>query len=153
MNITQFCRRHGFTHHGTPTNSWDAFHASGTILMQLWQAPGQRIRDHALPGAYLRVRCFDQAHYAIRHANQRTGYNGRLRSIDAIERGEKGFALMSAPPSDQHGAGEWSKYANLERIYPILGLERDPGGDIHVILGMPLAATDLSRSTADNGQG
>jgi hypothetical protein len=150
MNITQFCKRYGFAHHGTPTNSWDAFHASGIVLMQLWQAPGQRVRDHALPGAYLRVRCFDQAHYEVRKTEQRTGYNGRNRSIKAIEDGATGFALMSAPPSDRHGAGEWSRHANLERIYPILGLEREPGGDVYVVLGMPLPAVDLPRFTASD---
>lgn len=145
MNITQFCQRYGFVHHGTPTNSWDSFHASGTILMQLWQAPGQRIRTHVLPKAYLRVRCFDRAHYEQRQTDQRTGYNGRLKSIDAIEKGATGFALMSALPSDQHGAGEWSKHANLERIFPILAVERDDCGDVYVVLASPLAATELGR--------
>jgi hypothetical protein len=143
MNITQFCKRYGFVHYGTPTNSWDSFDRSGFVLMQLWQAPGQRIRNSALPGAYLRVRCFDHAHYQEKQADQRVGYNGRLKSIEALEAGKKGFAVMSTPPSEEHGAGEWSRYANLDRVYPILHVEREPNGDAFVILANPLPASQL----------
>ena len=143
MNITQFCQRYGFVHHGTALNSWDSFHPSGAVLMQLWQAPGQRIRSHPLPEAYLRVRCFDSAHYEVRKADQPTGYNGRLKSISAIENRAPGFALMSSPPSDEHGSGTWSKHANLERVFPILAIERDDRGDVFAILAPPLPATEL----------
>jgi len=152
MNITQFCKRHGFVHHGTPLNSWDAFHPSGAVLMQLWQAPGQRVQNHALLGAYLRVRCFDKAHYQVRQTEQRTGYNGRERSIAAVEKGAPAYGLMSAPPSDRHGAGEWSKYANLERIFPILGMEREDG-NVYVILATPLLASELGRLLGNDEQG
>jgi hypothetical protein len=146
MNITQFCQRYGFVHYGTPANSWDSFHASGTVLMQLWQAPGQRIRHHVLDNAYLRVRCFDKAHFEARQSEQRIGYNGRHQSICAIERGSAGYALMSTPPSDRHGAGEWSKHADLGRVFPILAIERDDNGDIFAILAPPLSSTILTRS-------
>jgi hypothetical protein len=151
MNITQFCQRHGFVHHGTPTNSWDSFHPSGAILMQLWQAPGQRIRTHVLPEAYLRVRCFDRAHFEVRQSEQRTGYNGRIKSICAVENGATGFALMSAPPSDRHGAGAWSRHANLERVFPILAIEREDDGDVFAVLASPLLATELGRIVASGG--
>lgn len=146
MTITEFCNRYGFVHYGTPTNSWDSFNVVGSILMQLWQAPGQRIRNSSTPaGAYLRVRCFDQAHYQERQADQRVGYNGRLKSIEALEAGKKGFALMSTPPTEEHGSGEWSKYANLARVYPILAVEREMNGDVFVILATPLLSDELGR--------
>lgn len=143
MNITEFCRRYGFVHYGTPTNSWDSFNVAGSVLMQLWQAPGQRIRNSVTPRAYLRVRCFDQMHYEEKQAEQRVGYNGRLKSIEALDAGKKGFALMSSPPTEVHGSGEWSKYANLDRIYPILAIEREANGNIFVILGEPSPSSEL----------
>lgn len=113
--------------------------------MQLWQAPGQRVRDHVIDKAYLRVRCFDKAHFEARQSEQRIGYNGRHQSICAIEGGTSGYALMSTPPSNQHGAGEWSKHADLTRVFPILAIERDGSGDMFAILAPPLPATDLAR--------
>lgn len=145
MNITELCKRYGFVHYGTPTNSWDSFNVAGSVLMQLWQAPGQRIRNSSITGAYLRVRCFDQKHFEEKQADQRIGYNGRLKSIEALDAGKNGFALMSSPPTEQHGSGEWSKYANLDRIYPILAVERVVGGDVFVILGEPSPSSELGR--------
>lgn len=120
--------------------------------MQLWQAPGQRVRNHALPQAYLRVRCFDSAHYETGKVDQRTGYNGRMKSIGALENGAAGFALMSTPPTEEHGAGTWSRYAKLESVYPILAIERDAGGDIFTILAPPLPAAALGCLQEQGGQ-
>lgn len=150
MNITEFCKRYGFVHHGTPTNSWDSFNNTGAVLMQLWQAPGQRIRNSSTPGAYLRVRCFDRKHYQENQSDQRTGYNGRFRSIEALESGKKGFVFMSSPPTERHGSGEWSKYANLDRIFPVITVERDVSGDIFVILGEPSPSSEIGRLASLN---
>nr|WP_143029030.1 hypothetical protein [Massilia sp. PDC64] len=145
MNITEFCKRYGFVHYGTPANSWDSFNTAGLVLMQLWQAPGQRIRNSSTPGAYLRVGCFDQKHYQEKQTDQRIGYNGRLKSIEALEAGKTGFVLMSSPPTEEHGSGEWSKYANLDRIFPVLAVEREVSGDVFVILAEPLPSSELGR--------
>lgn len=143
MNITTFCKRYGFVHYGTPTNSWDSFNQGGSVLMQLWQAPGQKIRNSSPAAGYLRVRCFFQEDYQETQADRRVGYNGRLKSIESLETGKKGFALLSCPPSDIHGAGEWSKYANLDRIYPVLGVEREGNGDVFVILAKPFPTPEF----------
>jgi hypothetical protein len=145
MNITEFCKRYNFVHYGTPTNSWDSFNADGSVLMQLWQAPRQRIRTSSTPGAYLRVRCLNQNHYQENQTDQRVGYNGRFKSIDALEAGNKGYVLMSSPPTEEHGSGQWSKYANLDRIYPVIAVEREVSGDIFVILAEPLPSSELGR--------
>jgi hypothetical protein len=145
MNITEFCKRNGFVHYGTPTNSWDSFNDAGVVLMQLWQSPGQRIRNSTTPRAYLRVRCFDQKHYKEKQTDQRVGYNGRFKSIQALEAGKKGFVLMSSPPTEEHGSGEWSKHANLDRIYPVIAVQREISGDVFVILAEPLPSSDLGR--------
>lgn len=145
MTITEFLRTTGFKPHGSVVNSWDSFNGAGSALMQLWQAPGQRVRDHALPGAYLRVCCFNAEHRSTKGQNQPVGYAGRLRAIAAIEAGAKGYAAISSPPSDKHGTGVWAKYANLTKVYPILSVERSTTSkDVFVVLGRPIAATSMT---------
>jgi hypothetical protein len=39
MTVTEFLRQLNFRPHGAVANSRDAFSPSGTVLMQLWQAP------------------------------------------------------------------------------------------------------------------
>jgi hypothetical protein len=140
MNITQLCKRYGLEHYGNLEDAWDAFGPSGIVLMQLWHGPNQRLREHALPGAHLRVLCFDSALHAAAGAD---AYQGRAWSIAAVENGAKAYAAMSVPPSRQRGAGAWAKYANLERVFPVLALEREPGGDIFAVLGLPVPASEL----------
>lgn len=140
MNITQLCKRYGLEHYGNLEDAWDAFGPSGIVLMQLWHGPNQRLREHPLPGAHLRVRCFDRAHH---EAAGDAAYHGRAWSIAAVENGARGYAAMAMPPSQQRGAGAWAKYANLERVFPVLALEREPDGDVYAVLGMPVPASEL----------
>jgi len=140
MNLSEFLAKLGYTSYGTVANSWDAFSESGSVLMQLWHSPGQRIRAHTIPGAYLRVCCFNKLHYEANSQRQTVGYAGRLKAIKAIEGGAAGYAAISAPPTDRHGPGVWAKYANLERVYPILSVEHSPDGDVYAILGTPISA-------------
>jgi hypothetical protein len=122
MTITEFLKTTGFKPYGSVVNSWDSFNEAGSVLMQLWQAPGQRVRDHALPGAYLRVCCFDAEHHATKGQNQQVGYAGRLQAIAAVEAGAKGYAALSSSPIDKRGPGFWAKYADLKKVYPILSV-------------------------------
>lgn len=140
MNITQLCKRFGLEHYGNLEDAWDAFGPSGIVLMQLWHAPNQRLLEHPLPGAHLRVRCFDKA---LHEAGGAESYQGRAWSIAAVENGAKGYAAMSVAPSEQRGAGAWAKYANLERVFPVLALEREPSGDVYAVLGKPVPASEL----------
>ena len=140
MNITQLCKRYGLEHYGNLEDAWDAFGPSGIVLMQLWHGPNQRLQDHPLPGAHLRVLCFDKAHHEAAGAQ---AYPGRAWSIAAVENGARGYAAMSVAPSRQRGAGAWAKYANLERVFPVLALEREPNGDILAVLGLPVPASEL----------
>lgn len=140
MNITQLCKRYGLEHYGNLEDAWDAFGPSGIVLMQLWHGPNQRLREHPLPGAHLRVLCFDSALHAQAGAD---AYQGRAWSIAAVENGARGYAAMSVRPSRQHGAGAWAKYANLERVFPVLALEREANGDIFAVLGLPVPASEL----------
>ena len=145
MNIKEFHARHGLKAYGTVANSWDAFGSTGVVLMQLWQAPKQRVREHAIPGAYLRVRCFDAAHSEANGQRQAVGYAGRHKSIEAIKQGAKGFAALSAPPTEvEHGPGVWAKYADLQRVFPILGIESAGNGDIFAILGAGVPASQMT---------
>lgn len=146
MNVSEFLAKTGFRSHGTVANSWDAFKPDGTVLMQLWQAPGQRVKDHANQNAYLRVRCLDALHYADNKQRQAVGYAGRLRAIEAIEAGSRGFAALSAPPSDKHGPGLWAKYADLTRVFPIRAVERADDGNVFAVLGRPVEAAAKSQS-------
>ena len=140
MNITQLCKRYGLEHYGSLENAWDAHGPTGIVLMQLWHAPHQKINDHALPGAQLRVRCFDAA--AI-PAPADEAHAARGRSIAAVEQGARGYAAMSIPPTQSRGAGAWAKYANLERVFPVLALERESCGTVFAVLGAPVPASEL----------
>lgn len=145
MTITEFLKTTGFKPYGSVVNSWDSSSASGSVLMQLWQAPGQRVRDHALPSAYLRVCCFDAEHYSTEGQNHPVGYAGRLQAIAAIEAGAKGYAALSSPPSGQRGPGFWAKYADLKKVYPILSVERPSTcKDVFVVLGSPIATSSMT---------
>jgi len=140
MNITQLCKRYGLEHYGSLEHAWDAHSPSGTVLMQLWHAPNQKLQDHAIPGAQLRVRCLDAA-AGIDLASDMQ--HGRARSIAALERGARGYAAMSIPPGESRGVGAWAKYTNLERVFPVLALEREPCGSVYALLGAPVPASEL----------
>ena len=140
MNITQLCKRYGLEHHGSLESAWDAHGPTGIVLMQLWHAPNQKISDHPLPGAQLRVRCVESHASA---GSDDEGRAARLRSIAAVEEGARGYAAMSIPPSQSRGAGAWAKYANLERVFPVLALEREPCGTVFAVLGAPVPASEL----------
>lgn len=140
MNITQLCRRYGLQHHGSLERAWDAHGPNGIVLMQLWHAPNQKVHDHPLPGAQLRVRC---SHADDGTEADREAQAARVRSIAAVEEGARGYAAMSIPPSQSRGAGAWAKYANLERVFPVLALEREPCGTVFALLGAPVPASEL----------
>jgi hypothetical protein len=146
MNVSEFLAKTGFRSHGTVANSWDAFKPDGTVLMQLWQAPGQRVKEHKNPDVYLRVRCLDAIHYAENKQRQVVGYAGRLRAIHSIESGVKGYAALSSPPADKHGPGLWAKHSDLSRVYPILGIEREEDGNVFVALGKPVEAGAMGQA-------
>ncbi|AWL05098.1 hypothetical protein ACFOHT_14835 [Massilia oculi] len=143
MNITQLCKRYGLEHHGSLESAWDAHGPTGLVLMQLWHAPNQKLSHHPLPGAQLRVRCMDASQGVEVDEQARAA---RVRSIAAVEKGARGFAAMSIPPSQSRGAGAWAKYANLERVFPVLGLEREPCGAVFAVLGAPVPASELGVS-------
>jgi len=138
MTITEFLKIHRLKPYGSVINSWDSFTQSGTPLMQLWRSPDQVVRNHTIPGAYLRVCCWETVHYESRGKRHVVGYNGRRRSIELIERGSKGYAVMSSPPNNQRGSGVWARYADFDRVYPIVGIERSDNGDVFAILGKPI---------------
>jgi hypothetical protein len=117
--------------------------------MQLWHAPNQKISDHPLPGAQLRVRCAEGHAGAGSDDDAR---DARLRSIAAVEQGARGYAAMSIPPSQSRGAGAWAKYANLERVFPVLALEREPCGAVFAVLGAPVPASELGVTDARHGR-
>lgn len=140
MNITQLCKRYGLQHHGSLESAWDAHGPTGIVLMQLWHAPNQKLQDHPLPGAQLRVCCLDGS---APDDIEETSREARARSIAALERGARGYAAMSIPPTESRGAGAWAKYANLERVFPVLALEREPCGSVFAVLGAPVPASEL----------
>ena len=143
MTITEFLTNVGFKPYGSVVNSWDSFNDVGSVLMQLWQEPGQRVRDHAVPGAYLRVRCFDAMHHA--NKNHAVGYAGRLLAIKSLEAGTKGYAALSSPPDGKRGPGVWAKHADLTKVYPVLAVERSGNtDDVFVILGNPIVTSAIS---------
>lgn len=82
-----------------------SFSPSGDVLMQLWSAPGQRVRDHAMAAAYLRVNCYDAKEFLASGHAVPVGYAGRRRAVDAVEGGARGYAATSSPPSGEHGPG------------------------------------------------
>lgn len=145
MTITEFLANVEFKPYGSVVNSWDSFNDAGSVLMQLWQEPGQRIRDHAVPGAYLRVRCFDAIHHANEGKKHAVGYAGRLQAIKSLEAGTKGYAALSSPPDGQRGPGVWARHADLKKVYPVLAVERPSNtADVFVILGNPIATSAIS---------
>ena len=140
MNITQLCKRYGLEHHGSLESAWDAHGPTGIVLMQLWHAPNQKVQDHPTPGAQLRVRCLDAG---LSAQVEDDGIEARVRSIAAVEQGARGYAAMSIAPSESRGTGAWAKYANLERVFPVLALEREPCGAVFALLGAPVPASEL----------
>ncbi|MGH8616957.1 MAG: hypothetical protein ACREUW_04650 [Burkholderiales bacterium] len=144
MNITSFLAGVGFKPYSSVVNSWDSFDKSGSVLMQLWVDPGQRVRDHPNPYAYLRVRCWNAASHARKGHTQVVGYNGRAKAIAAIENGAKGYAALSDAPEEKRGAGVWAKNADLSKVYPVLGIEREETtSDIFAILGKPVSTQSI----------
>ena len=140
MNLTEFLKTISFAPYASVVNSWDSFNNNGSVLMQLWQEPGQRIRDHAIAGAYLRVCCWNSKSRATRGQNQTVGYNGRRKAVESIEAGQRGYAALSNAPEEQRGPGVWAKNCDLERVYPILAIERATDSeDIFAILGAPIS--------------
>jgi len=140
MNITQLCKRYGLEHYGSLESAWDAHGPNGIVLMQLWHAPNQKLQDHPTPGAQLRVRCFDAA---LSEQVEEDGIEARVRSIAAVEAGARGYAAMSIAPTESRGTGAWAKYANLERVFPVLALERASCGSVFALLGAPVPASEL----------
>jgi hypothetical protein len=148
LNITEFLSKVGLKSHGTVVNSWDAFGPGGVFFMQLWQGPDQRIRNHPNPSVYLRVRCFDAAKHAENAQRQAVGYAGRLRAIRSIEEGAVGFSAMSLPPGGARGPGVWAKHADLDRVYPILEIERAESGDMFALLGTPVPSASIASNVS-----
>jgi len=148
MNITQLCKRYGLEHHGSLEHAWDAHGNDGTVLMQLWHAPNQKLQDHPVTGAQLRVCCLDANSAAgIGAAAHADLQQVRNRSIEAVEGGARGYAAMSIPPGQSRGVGAWAKYTNLERVFPVLALERAPCGSVYALLGAPVPASELGQVT------
>ncbi len=72
------------------------------------------------------------------------GYNGRAKAIAAIENGAKGYAALSDAPEEKRGAGVWAKNADLSKVYPVLGIEREETtSDIFAILGKPVSTQSI----------
>lgn len=143
MKLGEFLDSIQFRPHATIINSWDSFGPSGDVLMQLWSAPGQRVRDHAVAGAYLRVNCYDAKEFQASGHTVPVGYAGRRRAMAAGESGARGYAAISSPPNGEHGPGLWAKHADLSRVFLILALERTAEGDVFAILGTPVPAAGL----------
>jgi len=147
MNITQLCKRYGLEHHGTLEHAWDAHGQDGIVLMQLWHAPNQKLHDHPLAGAQLRVCCLDAGLAAASDADDHAQMQEvRARSIEAVEGGARGYAAMSIAPGQSRGVGAWAKYTNLERVFPVLALERAPSGSVFALLGAPVPASELGQA-------
>jgi hypothetical protein len=147
MNITSFLASVGYKPYSSVMNSWDSFDANGSVLMQLWVEPRQRVHDHPIANAYLRVRCWNAASHARKGHTQVVGYNGRTKAIAAIEHGAKGYAALSDAPEEKRGAGVWAKNADLSKVYPVLAIEREEKtGDIFAIVGKPVSAQAIGPS-------
>jgi hypothetical protein len=145
MNVTEFLAKIRFTPYSTVVNSWDSFNAKGSALMQLWAEPGQRVRNHVLSGAYLRVCCWNSTSHSQHGQNQVVGYNGRKKAIEAIESGARGYAALSNTPEAQRRSGAWARNADLSKVYPVLAIERPTDSkDIFAILGAPIAIEELA---------
>ena len=140
MNVTEFLATIGFVPYGSVVNSWDSFNEVGSVLMQLWTESGQRVRDHTVQGAYLRVCCWNSVSHAKYGHNQTVGYNGRDKAIKSIEAGAHGYAALSNAPEEARKAGAWARNADLTKVYPILAIERsNETDDIFAILGSPIS--------------
>jgi hypothetical protein len=68
-----------------------------------------------------------------------------------VEGGARGYAAMSIPPTQSRGAGAWAKYANLERVFPVLALERESCGTVFAVLGAPVPASELGVASPEPG--
>lgn len=144
MNVTEFLTKVGFKPYASVVNSWDSFSDSGSVLMQLWAEPGQRVRGDATPGAYLRVCCWNSASHALHGQNQVVGYNGRTKAIAALESGARGYAALSNAPEIERKAGAWARNADLSKVYPVLAIERPHDSkDIFAILGPPVGVEEI----------
>jgi hypothetical protein len=144
MTISEFLAAINFKPYASVVNSWDSFNAAGSALMQLWAEPGQRVRDHAVAGAYLRVCCWSAEHLALYGKNQSVGYNGRAKAIKAIESGATGYAALSDTPLEKRGPGAWAKNSDLTKVYPVLQIERPPNTqDVFAILGAPIPLKEI----------
>lgn len=140
MNVTEFLAKVGFKPYSSVVNSWDSFNDEGSVLMQLWAEPGQRVKNHPIKDAYLRVCCWNMAAHAIGGRDQVVGYNGRRRAIEAIESGANGYAALSNVPEEERGPGVWARNADLSKVFPILQIERDgTTNDVFAILGTPIS--------------
>lgn len=147
MNVSSFLTSLGFKPYGSVVNSWDSFNDKGTVLMQLWVEPGQRVQSHPNPDAYMRVRCFNAESHARKGHTQPVGYNGRYKAIAAVESGTTGYAALSDAPEEKRGSGVWAKNADLTKVYPILAVERDSkSGDVFVIVSRPVPASSVASS-------
>lgn len=139
MNVTEFLAKIRFTPYATVVNSWDSFNDVGSVLMQLWAEPGQRVRNYEVPGAYLRVCCWNASSHALNGHKQAVGYNGRIKAIEAFEAGARSYAALSNAPEAGRKAGAWAKNADLSKVYPVLEIERsNDSKDIFAILGVPV---------------
>ena len=150
--ITDFLARVGFEPYASVANSWDSFDPSGQVLMHLWVEPNQRVRDHHLTEAYLRVRCFF-AHRYLQHAKTKAvGYAGRFKAIRALQSGARGWVALSNAPEEKRGPGVWAKNADLSRVYPILEVEfSGTDKDGFVVVGQPISSNDLAESKKPDG--
>jgi len=147
MSITEFLALINFKPYGSVINSWDSFSPTGSVLMQLWADQGRRVRDINKPEVYMRVLCFDSAHYeqtSINGNNHKVGYSGRLNAISKIERGAKGYTALSSPSGFQRGRGVWARYADFTKVYPILQIEHPENtSDIFALLGKPIPLSEV----------
>jgi hypothetical protein len=144
QTISAFLRHWGFKPHSSPVNSWDSFREDATALIQLWERHAKRVNDAGAPDRYLRVRCWDAAHFATNGKASAVGYAGRRRSLEHIKSGGAAYVVLSAPPTNMElGPGVWAAHANLERAYPVNGLEEMPGGDVFLYVGRPVPMPDL----------
>jgi hypothetical protein len=142
MSIREFLAKHAFVSYSSPVNAWDSFRADGTALMQLWERNGKLVRDASNPALYMRVRCWDSAHFAAKGKSSAVGYAGRRKSIEHIKSGGRAFVIMSAPPdSTKLGPGVWAEHANLERAYPVIAVEHADNGDLYALVGRPVDIT------------
>ena len=144
MSIRDFLAKHAFTSYSSPVNAWDSYRPDGTALMQLWERDAKLVRDSSRLELYMRVRCWDAAHFASNGTKSAVGYAGRKKSLDHFTSGGKAYVIMSAPPASVTlGPGVWASHANLDRAYPVISVEREDNGDILVVVGRPVEMTAI----------